>query len=79
MASACAPSSWILASKPSVSVLYRPGQRMRCTVEDNRRVQSKQGWRVDYAYDAIRGIDEVNNVTILLSRARRQPHPAANL
>jgi hypothetical protein len=52
---------------------------MGCTVEESRRVQSKQGWRVNYAYDAIRRIDEVDNVTILLSRARRQPHPAANL
>ena len=52
---------------------------MKCTIDDSFRGQSKQGWRIGDADDAICGINEVNNVTVLLPGYRGQPHSATNL
>ena len=52
---------------------------MRRTVEDGCRIQSKQGRRIDYADDAIRGIDKINNMAVMLPGVRGQPHSAADL
>ena len=49
------------------------------TIYNDFRVQSKQSRRIDDAGDAIRGINEVNNVTVLLLSVRRQSHSTANL
>jgi hypothetical protein len=52
---------------------------MGCTVDDSFRGQSKKGRRIDDSDDAIRRINEINNVTVLLPGIRGQPHSATNL
>jgi hypothetical protein len=52
---------------------------MGCTVDNSFRVQSKQRRGIDDADDTTCGINEVDNMTILLSGFRGQPHSATDL